>query len=118
LFLQLLTPFRRDPRTFGSEFSELPVFEEGDSSSRRDYRLLAGGLALLLSRCPARVIERDFSASANAFRSLRRQFRRASAAVALPPGLLNDLAHEIAQYADAATRGAALRCLQRAAQPH
>jgi hypothetical protein len=80
---------------------------------RRDYLLLAAGLKAVLARCKPRGIERDFPASAQALRALRSQLLW-SGQIALPAHLLNDLAHEIALHADAATRAAARRCLQRA----
>lgn len=101
----------RSPRWFGSEFSELPVFEHGESQSLRDYRLLAGGLTLVLSRCSERVARRDFAASLKAVRVLQRQLRAGNPC--LSSELLSELSHEIAQVADAATREAARRCLQR-----
>jgi hypothetical protein len=101
----------RPARWFGSEFSQLPVFEHGESQSLRDYRLLAGGLALVLSRCSERVARRDFPASLKASRALRRQLRGGEPW--LPSDQLSELSHEIAMVADAATREAARRCLQR-----
>lgn len=103
---------RTGARWFGSEFSELPVFDLGDDQRTRDYRLLAGGLALVLSRCTARVAQRDFPRSLQAMRILKQQLRW-SVRPQLSSQLLNDLSHEIASIADAATREAARRCLQR-----
>ncbi|TFZ07940.1 hypothetical protein [Ramlibacter humi] len=80
---------------------------------RHDYRVLAGGLGRLLSRCTPRGIERQFPASGQALALLRRQLRWGGDA-AVPPHLLIELAHEIALHADTATRAAARRCLQRA----
>lgn len=88
--------------------------ERASDNARRDYGLLASGLAAVLARCPADLVQRHFQASSEALRLLRRQFRSVLREVSLPAALLNDLAHEIAQCADAETRAAARRCLQRA----
>lgn len=98
-----------------SEFTELPTLDAGDDEVHLDYRLLAGGLALLLSRCSERGVRRDFAASLQAYRSLKRQLK-SSAPVTLPAPLLMDLSHEIAQLADSTTRRAASRCLARNVQ--
>lgn len=84
------------------------------AETARDYRVLATGLAAVLARCPADLVQRHFPVSAEALGLLRRQFRTALREVALPAAMLNDLAHEIAQCADEETRAAARRCLQRA----
>jgi len=98
-----------------SEFSELPALDPADAPALRDYRLLLGGLALLLSRCSEPVAQRHFCATLQAYRALKRQMK-AGSMIRLPSQLLSDLSHEIAQFADAATRQAALRCLNRSAR--
>jgi hypothetical protein len=95
-----------------SRFSELPTLDDTEDEVQRDYRLLAGGLALLLSRCSEHRVERDFEASLQAYRSLKSQLK-SSAPVTLSAQLLMDLSHEIAQCADNTTRMAARRCLAR-----
>lgn len=108
--------FNRFPSRWNpSRFSELPTLAADDDEVLLDYRLLAGGLALLLSRCSERSVERDFAASLQAYVSLRGQLK-SSAAVWLSAQLLMDLSHEIAQLADGATRWAARRCLARSMQ--
>ena len=96
-----------------SRYSELPSITELDDEDLRDWGLVAGGLALVLSRCSSRAVERDFSAASQAYRSVRRQMRR-DAAIEVSAQLLNDASHEVAAYADAATRQALARRLQRA----
>jgi hypothetical protein len=98
-----------------SEFTELPTLDADDDEAHLDYRLLAGGLALLLSRCSERGVRRDFAASLQAYRSLKRQLK-SRAPVTLSAQLLMDLSHEIAQLADGTTRRAASRCLARNVQ--
>ena len=108
--------FRPSSRRWNtSKFSELPGFDATDDDVHLDYRLLAGGLALLLSRCSERAVARDFAASLQAWRSLQSQMK-ATAPVSLSARLLLDVSHEIAQCADIATRQAARRCLARTKQ--
>lgn len=99
-----------------SRFSELPTLDADDDGAHLDYRLLAGGLALLLSRCSEHLVERDFAASLQAYASLKSQLK-SSAPVSLSGELLMDLSHEIAQFADNTTRMAARRCLARGTAP-
>lgn len=99
-------------RWSASEFPELPSVIDLDPGPELDHALVAGGLALVLSRCSPRAAERDFRASSQAYRRLRDQVRRGGS-VDLSPQLLSDVCHEVAQCADAATRQALLRCLRR-----
>ena len=99
-------------RWSASRFSELPILDATEDSIHLDYRLLAGGLALLLSRCSDHLVERDLAASLEAYRSLKSQLK-SNARVTLSGELLMDLSHEIAQSADNTTRLAARRCLAR-----
>lgn len=98
---------------FASEFSQLPPFRAGQPQEARDWGLLAGGLALLLSRCSERGARRDFPASLEAYRCLKRQMQTAVPQVRLPLQILSELRHEIAGVADAATCAAARRCMER-----
>ena len=98
-----------------SEFSELPVVSRLPDEDLRDYGLISGGLALLLSRCSDRAMKHQFNAAAQAYKSLRRQIRRREP-VGLSPHLLSDVSHEVAQFADVATREAIGRCIRR--MPH
>lgn len=93
-----------------SEFSGLPSVTQLPDKQLRDYALVAGGLALVLSRCSPAAVSRDFQATSQLWRSLRRQMAR-SRDVELPPQLLIDASHEVVQYADPATRDALRRCV-------
>lgn len=105
--------FRGHPTWTPSAFSELPEIPDAASPLLRDHCLIAGGLALLLSRCPPQALQRQLPRSHTAYRVLRRQVR-AQHAQSLGAHLWNDVAHEIAELADGATRAAVRRCLQRA----
>lgn len=113
MFLSLLLSRAAAPRWIPSEFSELPALAGSDRQDERDWCVLAGGVALLLSRCTPRGAQRAFPASLEAWRSLRRQLKDADGPVRLPLQVLNDLRHEIAGVADAATCDAARRCMER-----
>lgn len=100
-------------RWFATEFPSLPAIDMADDDAC-DYGQLVRGLADLLSQCSPRGAERHFPASLHGFRRLKRQIKRGSAP-ALSAQNLSDLCHEIAQYTDAATLEAGLRCLRRSA---
>ena len=110
--LQRATP-RWTVSEFACEFSELPVFDRAERQDSRDWLLLEGGLALLLSRCTERGARRRFPASLEAYRNLKRQMKDANCCLSLPVHTLNDLRHEIAGIADAVTCEAARRCMER-----
>lgn len=82
-------------------------------ASREDYRQLLAGTEAVLARWTRRVHEREFPATVKACRAMRLRVTL-GVELKLPPALLMDVAHEIAQYADVATRAAARRCLARA----
>jgi hypothetical protein len=113
VLLSLLLSRPAAPRWIPSEFSELPALGDADSQDERDWCVLAGGLALLLSRCTPCGAQRHFPASLQAWRSLKRQLKNEQAPVRLPLRVLNELRHEIASVADAGTRDAARRCMER-----
>lgn len=108
--MRFLSRFRRN-RWSRADFAALPVPTQETDPERRDYALLASGLASLLARCSPSAAERELSVSLRAYRALKAQIGKGKAL--LPPDMLNDLSHEIALCADRATLHAALRCLQR-----
>jgi hypothetical protein len=95
-----------------SRFSHLPSLDSAEDEIQLDHCLLAGGLALLLSRCSESQIERDYTASVQAYCKLKDQMG-SDRSTPLSADLLMDLSHEIAQCADSATRMAARRCMAR-----
>lgn len=94
-----------------------PIHQGGatrpDSAPLEDYDQLARGLVALLAGCTPAGIRREFPVTQLAARALQVQLRK-GLDTRLPAGILNDLSHEIAIYADAATRAAAQRCFRRA----
>lgn len=104
-------------RWSASEFFDLPAIDRARDEIARDYGLLAGGLALLLSRHGPDAAQRLLAASLDACRTLQRQARR-GAAFQLSTHQLMDVSHEIAGFVDRATLDAALRCLRRQRAQH
>lgn len=111
--LSRFSPFR-SWSMFGLRTAPPADSQVGESDAWRDYSQLASGLSQVLAGYAQKNVERDFGAAAQALRSLRRQLRSPFAEPVLAAETLNDLAHEIALEADAATRSAAARCLRRA----
>lgn len=77
-----------------------------------DLVLLARALEQLLAKWPPQVTRRHFPAATKAHHALRIQ-ARLPGPVRLPPYLLSDLCHEIAEHVDAPVRQAAVRCMRR-----
>ncbi len=100
-------------RGMSAEYSQLPDLCKLESPDMRDFGLIYGGLALVLSRCSSRGIERDFLASAAAYRSLQEQFRDGKQ-ITLSAELLNDVRHEVQLIVDSATQNALKRAAERA----
>lgn len=82
--------------------------------AQADLALLARALQQLLAKWPPQVTRRHFPAATKAHQVLRIQFCLPGT-VRLPPYLLSDLCHEIAEHVDAPVRQAAVRSLRRTA---
>lgn len=89
-----------------SEFAEFPALPRAADAAQRDDFLIAGGLALVLSRCPGDVAPRRFRAAIRVYEALRRGGRRRRS---LTPELISDASHEVAEFVDQATRDALRR---------
>jgi hypothetical protein len=72
-----------------------------------DYWLIAGGLALVLSRCPRDLRHRRFKAASQLYAQLEKYRRGAPADI--DPELICDASHEVAEFTDRPTRDALLR---------
>lgn len=94
-----------------SQISELPQPNPEASSTVAQFLLLAGGLALVLSRCPPSSVRRDFSATDELYRLLRKELRRERRTSATAEMLL-DAAHECSEHLDPASRRALRHCLE------
>lgn len=90
-----------------------PTFpHESRDPGQADLALLARALQQLLAKWPPQVTRRHFPAATKAHQALRIQ-ACLPGAVRLPPYLLSDLCHEIAEHVDAPVRQAAVRCMRR-----
>ena len=95
-----------------SGFADLPRIPPGGDDRLRDYCLIAGGLALVLSRCPPDVTRRRFRATAAMYQALK-NYRVGRASIS--PQLVSDVSHEVAEFTDQATRNALRRRMKRPA---
>lgn len=93
-----------------SKFCRLPAVPQDGDARRRDYLLIAGGLALVLSRCPADILERRFEAAVKMFDALEKA--RFGASAAIDSELVSDVSHEVADFTDRCTRDALLRVMR------
>jgi len=95
---------------FRSRYSDLPQLRADAASEVKHYCVIAGGLALILSRRPPRALAGRFMASQELYQLLRRQLRgRGHAAPSAE--LLSEVMHEVATVADPSTRAALRTCL-------
>jgi hypothetical protein len=90
-----------------SRYRTLPAVLAADDERMRDFGLIAGGLALLLSRCPRSVVARNFSAASRLHAELDKALRGARANPSRE--LVCDASHEVAEFTDRVTRDALLR---------
>jgi hypothetical protein len=97
-----------------SSFSDLPELDEDDSATLQRWRVVAGGLALILSRAGPQATRR-FPFSLELYGLLRRHLRR-SQPVNANPVLLNEVLHEIADITDPMTKACIKGCLQAASR--
>lgn len=104
-------PFRHrdafsDSQWIRSAFSDLPDPRTTAHSDRdqRHWLVLAGGLALILSRATDAELVGRFPATASLYQAIRR-------GNPIDPNLVNDAMHEIVDVADPITKAAAKLCL-------
>lgn len=93
-----------------SSFSDLPELAEDESATLQRWRVVAGGLALILSRAGPQVTRR-FPSALELYRLLRRRLRH-SQRVDATAELLTDVMHEITDIADPMTKACINGCLQ------
>ena len=94
-----------------SEFSGLPRLSHEHNAMQQRWRVVAGGLALILSRLARPELVTRFSASHRLYLLIRQRLRHGQA-VHASPELLNDAMHEVAEIADPMTRGSLQACFQ------
>jgi hypothetical protein len=106
---------RRSSRWIPSPYSELPSQLMMEDEALRDYGLVAGGLALLLSRCSPALLRGQFRLAQAAHARITEQLKRGEEPYLVPDDL-SELAHLIAPYVDQATRDAVRRRLRHGAR--
>lgn len=93
-----------------SAFSELPQVQPEAPDLIQHFCIIAGGLALILSRHTAIEVRCNFRSTLELYQELRYQLRKVGRSSASAE-LLNDVMHEVAQVADAHTRASLKICL-------
>lgn len=94
-----------------SPFSDLPSLEEPLSRTSRELCIIAGGLALVLSRIPPHGIPKNYAAAAELHELLTKQLRKYGKTSATADLILKVM-HEVAPVADPTTVSALKRCLE------
>lgn len=92
-----------------SPFAALPAIGDSNSRSERAWLVLAGGLALILSRASTPELDHRFSKSRELYEELHQQCASRQR-IQIDPELMSDVVHEIAGVADPMTAAAAKAC--------
>jgi hypothetical protein len=95
-----------------SPFGDLPLLRADDAMAHQTWLILAGGMALLLSRASSAELEERFVATRKVYAIARARLEKKR----LPKpdaALLRDALHEIANLADPMTKEAGRECLAR-----
>ncbi|HSV81698.1 MAG TPA: hypothetical protein VLK85_21090 [Ramlibacter sp.] len=103
-----LLRWRADPGHWsGSDFLGLPLVQREEDLALQRWQVVAGGLALVLSRLSESERNARFPVSLRLYRYLRERLR-SGRPVQAAPEVLSDVMHELAGEADPAT----IRCLR------
>lgn len=94
-----------------SSFSDIPMLSDSASEAVRHFCIIAGGLALILSRNRATSIERNYSYTAELYELLSKELRKHGKTSA-GAGLIINVMHEVADVADPLTMASLRRCLE------
>ena len=95
-----------------SPFGDLPALRADDAMTHQTWLLLAGGMALILSRASKAELETRYAATRQVYAVARARLEKKR----LPKPeatLLRDALHEIANLADPMTKEAGRECLMR-----
>lgn len=98
-----------------SPFGDLPSLRADDTPAHQTWLILAGGMALLLSRASEAELEERFAATRHVYAVARARLQKRR----LPkpePTLLRDALQEIANLADPMTKEAGRECLARSVE--
>lgn len=93
-----------------SAYSELPEVPRGEAELTRHHLVIAGGLALILSRASSVELAGSLHATQELHERLRRELRLGS--VDIDAALLGDVVHEIDESADPGTKASLRRCYE------
>ena len=99
-----------------SDFGGLPAVQREADVGLQRWQVVAGGLALLLSRVSPSERSARFSASYRLYQGLRRRLRQ-GAVVDASSNLLSDVMHEIAGVADTMTTQCLRACFDASLKP-
>lgn len=94
-----------------STFSDIPSLPESASETIRHFCIVAGGLALILSRNRDAAIERHYAHAAELYELLGRELRKYGKTSASAE-LINNVMHEVAEVADPLTMASLKKCLE------
>lgn len=94
-----------------STFSDIPALPESASEAVRHFCIVAGGLALILSRNRDAAIEKHYAHAAELYELLGRELRKHGKTSA-SAALINNVMHEVAEVADPLTMGSLKKCLE------
>jgi len=93
------------------QISELPQVQADAHETTRHLLNVAGGLALVLSRCRPREVDRDYPNAAELYRVLRHDLKRYGRTSATADLMLETL-HEVAERLDPVSRQSLRACLE------
>lgn len=101
---------KESPRWQRSVFADLPILRQGSSRSLQNWLVLAGGLALILSRATQDELKHRFPCSQYLYEELRGKLRTPRSLLSVGPDVVGEALHEIAGVADPMTSAAARAC--------
>lgn len=93
-----------------SEFAELPALRPGTPRALQNWLVLAGGLALVLSRATRDELDNRFRCSQYLYEHLRAKLRDGKTSLNIGPDLVGETMHEITGVADPTTLAAGRAC--------
>ena len=94
-----------------SPFSDLPELKPNTSETLRHFCVVAGGIALVLSRLSESQIRTSYPATQDLYKQLRSQIRR-TGKTNVTAEMLSDVMHEVTQVVDAQTRVSLKACYE------
>lgn len=101
----MLSRFNRSGTWTTSSYSDIPTPPDGVTDVVRNFYVIAGGLALVLSRTRTQLIDLHFRYTRDLYDQLRDDLR-AHGKTNANAKLINEVMHEVAQCADPETKAA------------